>query len=124
MLAGRSGGFWGVDNSGDGDRISGIRRGAGGEESAPAEARTAAGVEIFLAGDRVGLLVDMDARTLTMFLNGRLIPGLVLGGLPDLVYICATPFNDDASATILPSASLPEGMSSSPSSPFARATSE
>lgn len=100
-------GFWGVDDSGGAGEGSGIRLGRASHAEVPPIAKGERN-RVFRNNDVVGLLVDMDARTLTMFVNGRLIPGLVLGGLPDLVYICATPFNDDASATILPSASLPD----------------
>ena len=99
-------GFWGVDDSGGAGEGSGMRLGQGGNAEVPAAARSGRG-RVFRNGDRVGLLVDMDARRLTMFLNGRPIPGLVFGGLPDRVYVCATPFNDDATATICPSRSAP-----------------
>ena len=68
-------GFWGVDDGGDNTSKmhAGIRRGAAGEEPTPEEARTAPGNLVFVSGDRVGLLVDMDARTLTVLgLRGRL----------------------------------------------------
>ena len=45
---------------------------------------------IFVNGDRVGLLVDMDTRTMTMSRNGTPIPALVFEGLPDKVHIAAT----------------------------------
>ena len=45
--------------------------------------------------DRVGLLVDMDARTLTILRNGEPIhASLVFDGLPELVYVAAAPFTD------------------------------
>ena len=48
---------------------------------------------VFDYGDRIGLLLDMDARTLTMLRNGTPIPSLVFDNLPDEpLYVAATPF--------------------------------
>ena len=81
-------GFWGVHVRG------GIRRN-GHKAKAPAEANLPEGNVIFLPGDRVGLLVDMDARTLTMLRNGEPIhESLVFDGLPNPIYVAATPYSD------------------------------
>ena len=53
---------------------------------------------VFSQGDRVGLLVDMDARTLTFLRNGTPIhASLVFHNLPDQVYVAATPDDEDSS---------------------------
>ena len=60
-------GFWGVDDGGiSGNEATGIREGKGGRRGAPSEAKTAPHGRVTVSGDRVGMLVDMDARTLTM----------------------------------------------------------
>ena len=94
-------GFWGVDDhGGSGKAGGGIRRGKGGTEIAPAEAKTADGGGVFRSGDLVGLLVDMDARTLAIYRNGAPIPGLAFTGLPAEVYVGATPYNHDVRVRI------------------------
>ena len=76
----------------------------------PAEAKTADG-RVFRSGDRVGLLVDMGARTLAMYRDGAPIPGLTFTGLPAEVYVGATPFNTNVSVRIEQKA-LPAAASS------------
>ena len=90
-------GFWGVDDSGRSDSGTGIRHGRFGIAGAPSEAKTAGG-RVFLSGDRVGLLVDMGARTLAIYRDGAPIPGLTFTGLPAEVYVGATP--DDRGARV------------------------
>ena len=108
-------GFWGVDDVGvDEERYgsgAGIRRGGGSVQNAPDEAICAisgaslhnAGGEprIFLNGDTVGLLVNMDARTLTIHRNGTPIPSLVFEGLPERVRIAATLDDTDSEVRIV-----------------------
>lgn len=125
-------GFWGVDNTGDGDliperlswsgkrRVGGIRRGQGQFESAPAESRaaiarrrigamdceTSGGEEhIFLNGDRVGLAIDMDLHTLKIYRNGDPVPGLTFQHLPadgSLYLACTLPIGGAAVQMITP----------------------
>lgn len=85
-------GFWGV-------HVRGAIRRNGHKAIAPAEAKAPEdGDVIFLPGDRVGFLVDMDARTLTMLRNGEPIhESLVFDGLPNPIYVAATPFCDHGS---------------------------
>ena len=105
LLAEMPDGFWGVADLGNGGKYSGIRCGAGNrDEGVPEEAMTQTcnipchlSKRVFLAGDRVGLLVDMDARTLTILRNGEPIPSLVFTDLPAQVYLAATLVNGDAS---------------------------
>ena len=92
-----SSGFYGVDSSiKGGGRYSGIRRGLGGHESVPVAASVAdaSGIHAngvtFNSGDRIGLLVDMDARTMTMLRNGTPIPSLVFHNLPEEVFVATT----------------------------------
>ena len=93
-------GFWGFE---DGDDVDDCRicRGKGDEgESATAAmlTRRIKGVgqkRMFVNGDRVGLLVDMDARTMRVFINDTLVPDLVFDGLPSPLSVAATPYNDD-----------------------------
>ena len=42
-------------------------------------------------GDKIGLLVDMDKRTMEIHRNGVPVPGLVFANLPDEVYVVACP---------------------------------
>ena len=96
-LLARTTGFWGVSH-----RIftnpsyHGVRRGDGVFAAVPAEARKpdARGDPekewVFESGDRVGLDVDMDARTMTMLRNGEPVPSLVFEGLPDEVFVAGT----------------------------------
>ena len=86
--------FWGIDDSGSsGTNLSGIRRGKGGQRSAPAEAKSSHGF-LFASGDRVGLLVDMDEHTLTILRNGTPVPSLVFDNLPHQnLYVAATLFH-------------------------------
>lgn len=96
-------GFWGVDSYGGAGRMCGIRMGAGGTAAAPEESRTVAdrGYNwVFACGDRVGLVVDMNARTLVIYRDGKPIPGLTFTGLPEEVYVCATPFYPNARVSI------------------------
>lgn len=92
-------GFWGVDVRGRGGGGGGlIIRRNGHKAKAPAEANLPEGNVIFLPGDRVGLLVDMDARTLTMLRNGEPIhESLVFDGLPNPIYVAATLAYSDGS---------------------------
>ena len=86
-------------------------RGGGSVQNAPDEAICAisgaslhnAGGEprIFLNGDTVGLLVNMDARTLTIHRNGTPIPSLVFEGLPERVRIAATLDDTDSEVRIV-----------------------
>lgn len=100
-------GFWGIEDSGDGCVDTGIHRGKGGEEGAPSAALVDIGTSqqrgLFVRGDRLGLLVDMDERTLTFHRNGDPIPSLVLGGLPEEVYVVATPYNTGSRVRIVQS---------------------
>mmetsp|Transcript_36178 Transcript_36178/g.116490 ORF Transcript_36178/g.116490 Transcript_36178/m.116490 type:complete len:232 (+) Transcript_36178:218-913(+) len=98
-------GFWGIEDSGDGGESCGVRRGKGGDEEAPTEAHIGRDVTapIFGRNDRLGLLVDMDERTLTFHRNGDPIPSLVLGGLPEEVYVVATPYNTGSRVQIVQS---------------------
>ena len=100
-------GFWGIDDIGDGGETTGVRRGKGGEEGAPPAALVDLGTSqergLFVRGDRLGLLVDMDERTLTFHRNGDPIPSLVLGGLPEEVYVVATPYNTGSRVRIVQS---------------------
>jgi hypothetical protein len=103
MLAEATDGFWGVDDRGTGTSYTGIRRGVGGRAAAPDEAiiMTEAGRVIFFAGDRVGLLVDRDARTLTMLRNGEPIPSLVFDNLPaGSLFVAATPFHRSLNSSV------------------------
>ena len=105
-LAKASSGFWGVDNEGIAHPMCGIRRGHGGKEAAPDEARLVAAPGtgrkyVIASGDRVGMLVDMDARTLTMLRNGTPIPSLVIDGLPEQVYVATTLGTDKYTARIV-----------------------
>lgn len=109
VLATMSDDFWGVDDCGIPGPYSGIRRGDGALEAVPDEAKI--GVTdgeravrvfrqgaVFSQGDRVGLLVDMDARTLTFLRNGTPIhASLVFHNLPDQVYVAATPADEGSS---------------------------
>ena len=45
--------------------------------------------------------MDMDGKVLTALRNGSPIPGLVFRGLPDEVYVAATPFNKGSSVRIV-----------------------
>ena len=57
---------------------------------------------VFVAGDRIGLLVDMDAHTLTMLRNGTPIPSLVFDNLPhEDLYVAVTVFRTGNSVRIL-----------------------
>jgi len=47
----------------------------------------------FSSGDRVGVLVDMDTRQLSFFVNGN-AKGVAFSDLPDTLYPAATLFND------------------------------
>ena len=113
-LAKAASSFWGVDSSGYcGESIlTGIRRGKGGQSKVPKEAmiarphdREAYGESsqcVFVAGDRIGLLVDMDAHTLTMLRNGTPIPSLVFDNLPhEDLYVAVTVFHRRRSVRIL-----------------------
>ena len=78
----RNQGFWGVSDGGSiflGDHFGG-RVGQGHEPP-----------RVYGSGDCVGMLVDMDAHTLTIHRNGVPIPGLLISGLPDEVYVAAMP---------------------------------
>ena len=82
----------------------GLRRidddpGAAGPHQAP-KAKTRDG-RVFLSGDRVGLLVDMDARRMTMQVNGERIPSLVFDNLPEQVFVVACPFNTNLSVRLI-----------------------
>ena len=98
-------GFWGFE---DGDDVDDCRicRGKGDEsESATAAmlTRRIKGVgqkRMFVNGDRVGLLVDMEAHTMRVFINDTLVPDLVFDGLPSPLSVAATPYNDDVTLTI------------------------
>ena len=92
--------------------MTGIRRGKGGQSKVPKEAliarphdREAYGESsqcVFVAGDRIGLLVDMDAHTLTMLRNGTPIPSLVFDNLPhEDLYVAVTVFRTGNSVRIL-----------------------
>ena len=99
-LSSLSSGFWGVDSEGVGSdhSINGIRRGAGGKVAVLAAAKTARSPDgkprVFIAGDRIGLQMDMDAHTLTILRNGTPIPTLFFDNLPSgkEMYIAATLF--------------------------------
>ena len=97
-LALQSSGFWGVDSDGAGSDLHGIRRGAGGKVGVLAAAKTAripdSEPRVFIAGDRIGLQMDMDAHTLTILRNGTPIPTLFFDNLPSgkEMYIAATLF--------------------------------
>ena len=98
-------GFWGFE---DGDDVDDCRicRGKGDEgESATAAmlTRRIKGVgqkRMFVNGDRVGLLVDMEAHTMRVFINDTLVPDLVFDSLPSPLSVAATPYNDDVTLTI------------------------
>ena len=109
-LARAASSFWGVDSSGycEESILTGIRRGKGGQSKAPEEALTGASrlhgrpIGVFVAGDRIGLLVDMDAHTLTMLRNGTPIPSLVFDNLPhEDLYVAVTVFRTGNSVRIL-----------------------
>ena len=51
-------------------------------------------------GNRVGLLVDMDARTMTVLVNGTAIPSLVFDNLPAQMYVAVT-LDDNGSSVRL-----------------------
>jgi hypothetical protein len=95
-------GFWGISD-GDNDTcklFAGTRRGARGVEATPAAARMAPGERVFVSGDRVGLLVDMDFRTLTILRNGEPIPSLVFDNLPSgELYVGVVPFSYEGGVT-------------------------
>ena len=111
MLSRLSEGFWGVDDGSYASQYSGMRRGDGSIEDAPDEAICAisgASVDddggeprIFLNGDTIGLLVNMDAHTLTIHRNGSPIPSLAFEGLPERVRIAATLDDLDSKVRIL-----------------------
>ena len=99
---GKVAGFWGISDGDNGtDKLfAGTRRGAGGVEATPAAARMAPGERVFVSGDRVGLLVDMDFRTLTILRNGEPIPSLVFDNLPSgELYVGVGPFSYDREVT-------------------------
>ena len=108
-LAKAASSFWGVDSSGFPEEsiLTGIRRGKGGQSKVPEEALTARPHDrpphcVFVAGDRIGLLVDMDAHTLTMLRNGTPIPSLVFDNLPhEDLYVAVTVFRTGNSVRIL-----------------------
>ena len=57
---------------------------------------------VFASGDRIGLLVDMDAHTLTMLRNGTPIPSLVFDNLPhEDLYVAITLFHKGNSVRTL-----------------------
>ena len=87
---------WGVDDYGDVWGFSGTRDG----DEGPAEALTREGM-VFLSGDCVGLLVDMDARRMTLQVNGERIPSLVFDNLPEQVFVVACPFNTNLSVRLI-----------------------
>ena len=70
--------------------MKGMRNGSGGLAAAPAAALGSDG-RVFAIGDTIGLLVDMDSRTLTLHRNGTPIPSLEFTSLPEQVYVVATP---------------------------------
>ena len=94
-------GYWGCSDDG-----AFVHRGDGKWERAVDESLAADG-DVFLLGDRVGVHVDMDARTLVMHRNGVPIPGLAFGGLPAEVYLCATPACKGSSVRIAAVAAPP-----------------
>ena len=97
-------GFWGFEDHGYHGSIEeeyrpgsgfGVRRGYGANERAPNE--SLCDNRIFSNGDRVGLVVDMDDRTMEVLRNGEPIPGLVFTDLPETgVFVVASPFNNGA----------------------------
>ena len=96
-------GFWGVDD------MCAVWTGPEGKAKLRArhEARTARPADaeylhcVFLSGDRVGLIVDMDAHTLQVARNGTPIPSLFFTGLPRELHVAACPFNKGSSVRIL-----------------------
>ena len=91
-------GFYGVDDYGAGHAPAvGVFRGREGTPALDASKTalpTIGGSSrhvLFVSGDRIGLLVDMDARTLTILRNGVPIPSLVIDGLPRDLYVAVTP---------------------------------
>ena len=106
-------GFWGVDDSGESssedqhlsERCCGIRR-DGGLYNVPGEAKCAlvendSEPHVFLAGDKIGMELDMDARTLTMLRNGTPIPSLVFDTLPEQVHVAATVDDEDSEVRLV-----------------------
>ena len=86
--------FWGFDDAGAELYFGGRQK------PIPVAARTRGG-SVFRAGDRVGLLVDMDARRMTIQVNGEPIPSVVFDNLPEQVFVVATPFNENASVRLI-----------------------
>ena len=90
--------FWGVDDSGT---MSFVQMYIGGQErKIPAAAKTRNG-HVFRSGDRVGLLVDMDTRRMTIQVNGQAIPDLVFDNLPEQVFVAALPYNLGTSVELI-----------------------
>lgn len=90
-LANMNDAFFGVDDCGAPDNnYTGVRSGRGGRQGAPESSRAAPGGRVFLCGDRVGLLCDMDRRLLAFFRNGTHIPGLLFLNLPGGEFYVAT----------------------------------
>ena len=106
-LAHMAAGFWGVDDAcpPKNTHNCGVRRGEGRVSAAPSEARCArdrgGSLRVFLVGDRLGLQVDMDARTLTMLRNGTPIPSLVFDNLPEQVHVAATLDDEDSKVRLV-----------------------
>ena len=87
-------GFWGADDSGDN---KGDGSGNGSRVSRDARKRNG---RLFCNDDRVGMLVDMEQRSVQFYVNGTPIPELHFKGLPPEVFVVARPYNSDASVTI------------------------
>lgn len=85
-LAELKAGLWGVEDSG-----GILHRGAGPvKDGAKSVARGSSG-PVFRDCDRVGLLIDMNARRMALFVNDQPIRGLVWQGLPvDGLHVVAT----------------------------------
>ena len=107
---GDSAGFWGVDDSD-------YMRSGGKRDSIPSAAKTSDG-RIFRSGDRVGLLIDMNAHTMSIYCNGKRLP-VTFSGIPASVFVAATPYNGGATARIA-AAALPSDVSSPPPTVSAR----
>eukprot|EP01050_Picozoa_sp_SAG11_P012789 SAG11_NODE_1446_length_4891_cov_1.703673_1_plen_362_part_00 len=71
-----SGGFWGVDDSG-----STVCRGEGVDSSSLSGSQKTRSGKFFLSADTVGMMVDMDHKQLTFYINGVLVPDLIFDGL-------------------------------------------